>query len=100
MPAPFPGMTPYLENSDLGPEVHHLLISLLAETLNPQLLPTYRLVIEERVYQLSSEDALLTGIPAVAIALPMPRLTPVTRDFTIYVKPHGICSRMEKKVNE
>ena len=39
MSSPFPGMNPYLENPDLGPEVHHLLISLLAETLNPQLLP-------------------------------------------------------------
>ncbi|MBE9141210.1 DUF4058 family protein, partial [Nodosilinea sp. LEGE 07088] len=68
MPLPFPGMNPYLENSDLWPEVHHLLISLLAETLNPQLLPTYRVAIEKRVYQLSGEDALLIGIPDVAIA--------------------------------
>jgi hypothetical protein len=34
MDYPFPGMNPYLENPDLWPEVHHLLISLLAETLN------------------------------------------------------------------
>ncbi len=61
-------MNPYLENPDLWPEVHHLLISLLAETLNPQLLPTYRVAIEKRVYQLSGEDALLIGIPDVAIA--------------------------------
>ncbi|MBE9140129.1 DUF4058 family protein [Nodosilinea sp. LEGE 07088] len=68
MPSPFPGMNPYLENPDLWPEVHHLLIGLLAETLNPQLLPTYRVAIEKRVYQLSGEDALLIGIPDVAIA--------------------------------
>jgi hypothetical protein len=43
-------MDPYLENPDLWPEVHHLLISLLAETLNPQLLPIYRVAIEKRVY--------------------------------------------------
>lgn len=72
MPLPFPGMNPYLENPDLGPEVHHLLISLLAETLNPQLLPTYRVAIEKRVYQLSGEDALLIGIPDVAIAAAKP----------------------------
>jgi hypothetical protein len=65
-------MNPYLENPDLWPEVHHLLISLLAETLNPQLLPTYRVAIEKRVYQLSGEDALLIGIPDVAIAAAKP----------------------------
>jgi len=64
---PFPGMNPYLEDPDLWPEVHHLLISLLAETLNPQLLPTYRVAIEKRVYQLSGEDALLIGIPDVTV---------------------------------
>ncbi len=81
MPLPFPGMNPYLENPDLWPEVHHLLISLLAETLNPQLLPIYRVAIEKRVYQLSSEDALLIGIPDVAIAAAKPsapRSDPVT----------------------
>jgi len=72
MPLPFPGMNPYLENPDLWPEVHHLLIGLLAETLNPQLLPTYRVAIEKRVYQLSGEDALLIGIPDVAIAAAKP----------------------------
>jgi len=67
MDDPFPGMNPYLENPELWPEVHHLLISLLAETLNPQLLPTYRVAIEKRVYQLSGEEALLIGIPDVTI---------------------------------
>jgi hypothetical protein len=61
-------MDPYLENPDLWPEVHHLLISLLAETLNPQLLPIYRVAIEKRVYQLSGEDALLIGIPDVTVS--------------------------------
>lgn len=64
---PFPGMNPYLENPELWTEVHHLLISLLAETLNPQLLPTYRVAIEKRVYPLSGEDALLIGIPDVTV---------------------------------
>lgn len=92
MPLPFPGMNPYLENPDLWPEVHHLLISLLAETLNPQLLPTYRVAIEKRVYQLSGEDALLIGIPDVAIAAakssaprsaPMALATPATQPVAV-----------------
>lgn len=68
MPLPFPGMNPYLENPDLWPEVHHILISLLAETLNPQLLPIYRVAIEKRVYQISDEDTLLVGIPDVTVS--------------------------------
>jgi hypothetical protein len=67
MSNPFPGMNPYLENPEIWPEVHHLLISILAETLNPQLLPKYRVAIEKRVYQLSGEDVLLVGIPDVTI---------------------------------
>lgn len=67
MPLPFPGMNPYLEQPDRWPEVHHLLISLLAETLNPQLLPTYRVAIEKRIYQLSGTDSLLIGIPDVTV---------------------------------
>ncbi|MGA7938055.1 MAG: DUF4058 family protein [Kovacikia sp.] len=68
MPDPFPGMNPYLEHPDFWPEVHHLLISVLAESLNPQLLPKYRVAIEKRVYQLSGDDALLVGIPDVTVA--------------------------------
>jgi hypothetical protein len=56
-------MNPYLENPEFWLEVHHLLIGILAETLNPQLLPTYRAAIEQRVYQLDGTDALFVGIP-------------------------------------
>ncbi|MEQ8961940.1 MAG: DUF4058 family protein, partial [Coleofasciculus sp. C2-GNP5-27] len=35
MPSPFPGMNPYLENPELWPEVHHWLITAIAESLNP-----------------------------------------------------------------
>ncbi|MBE7381920.1 MAG: DUF4058 family protein [Leptolyngbya sp. SIO1E4] len=101
MPFPFPGMNPYLENPDLWPEVHHLLISLLAETLNPQLLPTYRVAIEKRVYQITGEDAVLIGIPdatvgvaktsvqaetPVAIASPPPHPITVTLPIPVEIK--------------
>jgi hypothetical protein len=68
MASPFPGMNPYLEHPELWPEVHHLLIGVLAETLNPQLLPKYRVAVEKRVYQTIAEDTLLIGVPDVAIA--------------------------------
>jgi hypothetical protein len=61
-------MNPYLENPEFWPEVHHLLISLLAETLNPQLLPKYRVAIEKRVYTLCGEESLLVGVPDATVA--------------------------------
>ncbi|WP_337907207.1 DUF4058 family protein [Iningainema tapete] len=63
IPYPFPGMNPYLENPKFWFEVHHLLIGIIAESLNSQLLPKYRVGVEKRVYQMSGEDALLIGIP-------------------------------------
>jgi hypothetical protein len=60
-------MNPYLEHPDMWPEVHHMLISVLAETLTPQLLPKYRAAIDKRVYYVSGEDALLVGIPDVTV---------------------------------
>jgi hypothetical protein len=91
MPSPFLGMNPYVENPELWTEVHHLLIGILAETLNPQLLPKYRAAIEKRVYQMNGEDALFVGIPDVTVersrtaaqspsnvAIAPPPATPVT----------------------
>ncbi len=67
MPYPFPGMNPYLEHPEFWAEVHHLLIGLIAESLNPQLLPKYRVAIEKRVYQMNGEDALFVGIPDATV---------------------------------
>jgi Protein of unknown function (DUF4058) len=67
MASPFPGMNPYLEHPEMWSEVHHMLISILAEILTPQLLPTYRAAIDKRVYYISGEDALLVGISDVTI---------------------------------
>lgn len=93
MSSPFPGVNPYLENPELWTEVHHLLIGILAETLNPQLLPKpkYRAAIGKHVYQMNGEDALLVGIPGVTVetrtdttqnpsnvAVVVPPATPVT----------------------
>ncbi len=59
----FPGMNPYLENSELWSEVHSWLIVLLARSLNPLLTPKYRAAVEKRVYS----DSLLVGIPDVSV---------------------------------
>ncbi len=68
MPSPFPGMNPYLEHPDFWSEVHHRLITAIADALAPDLLPKYRVAIEKRIYSSEIEDDLLIGIPDVSIA--------------------------------
>ncbi|MTJ49815.1 DUF4058 family protein [Dolichospermum sp. UHCC 0259] len=67
MSSPFPGMNPYLENPDLWSEVHHRLITAIADNIESHLSETYRVAIEKRTYRLDTEDSLLIGIPDVAI---------------------------------
>src|SRR5260370_22885174 len=55
VPAPFPGMDPYLETRDLWPDVHHGLISQIQAVLKPVVRPQYVVRVELRVY-ISDED--------------------------------------------
>ena len=52
---PFPGMNPYLERSDLWPDVHNDLIAQLRRSLGPRLPDRYRIALEARV-ELESSD--------------------------------------------
>ena len=45
MPSPFPGMNPYLENPQLWSEVHHRLITAIADAIEPNLSLQYRVAI-------------------------------------------------------
>lgn len=63
MPSPFAGMNPYLEQPEIWSQVHKWLTILIAQTLNPQLRPKYRVAIEERVYEARGDDSVLVGIP-------------------------------------
>lgn len=67
MPSPFPGMDPYLEHPGSWPNVHHRLITAIADALAPQLLPKYQVLIEERVYQTLGADSILVGIPDAVV---------------------------------
>ncbi|MEH2378386.1 MAG: DUF4058 family protein [Nostoc sp.] len=67
MAYPFPGMNPYLEDPELWPGVHHLLISEIARFLSPQLRPKYRVAVEVRMYETTDENSLLVGIPDVIV---------------------------------
>lgn len=75
MPNPFPGMNPYLESPELWRSIHNRLIVAIADFLTPQLLPKYLVDIEQRIYQISGEDALLVGIPDVAVQRSPDRIT-------------------------
>ncbi|MDY7015806.1 MAG: DUF4058 family protein, partial [Cyanobacteriota bacterium] len=72
MPSPFPGMNPYLENPELWTEVHHRLISAIADGIELNLPSQYRVAIEKRIYLCDGETQNLVGIPDVAVSTPTP----------------------------
>jgi hypothetical protein len=61
-------MNPYLESPELWRSIHNRAIVAIADFLTPQLLPKYLVDIEQRIYRISGEDALLVSIPDVAVA--------------------------------
>jgi len=77
MPSLFPGMNPYLEHPSLWAGIHHRLITAIANDLAPKLRPKYIVAIEERVYEVNGDTALLVGIPDVSVqsSLPIARST-------------------------
>jgi hypothetical protein len=67
MNSPFPGMNPYLENPAFWSEVHHRLITAIADSIEENIPPQYRVAIEQRTYLSDNSDAVLVGIPDVSI---------------------------------
>jgi hypothetical protein len=63
---PFPGMNPYLEQPELWYQIHNRLIIAIADELTPQIVPQYRVSIEERIYT-TVETPLLVGIADVSV---------------------------------
>jgi hypothetical protein len=68
MPSPLPGMNPYLENSELWSEFQSRMIVAIADALDNLLSRKYRVAVEKRVYLSQDDQALLIGIPDVAVA--------------------------------
>ena len=103
MPSPFPGMDPYLEHPSAWPNVHHRLITAIADSLAPQLLPKYQVLIEERVYQTIGTDSLLVGIPDAAIkrtqATSVPRKTNVAVS-NVPTQPIAVMLPMPEKIRQ
>jgi hypothetical protein len=67
MPSPFPGMDPYLEHPRAWPNIHHRLMTAIADDLAPKLLPKYQVLVEERIYQVDGQDSILVGAPDVSV---------------------------------
>jgi hypothetical protein len=67
MPSPFPGMNPYLEHPEFWAEVHHRLITAIADAIESNLSLNYRVAIEKRTYLSDGEESVLVGIPDVAV---------------------------------
>ncbi len=95
MPSPFPGMDPYLEQPSAWSNVHHRLITAIADDLAPQVLPKYQVLVEERIYQVETQDSILVGAPDVlvqqlrpdteasAVAVATPSAEPLSVTLTI-----------------
>jgi hypothetical protein len=95
VPSPFPGMDPYLEHPDLWPDVHHRLITAIADAVGPQLRPKYRVAIEKRTYLAEAEDMSFVGRPDAAVLRERPTVDylppgtdvspPATQPLTVVV---------------
>lgn len=67
MGSPFPGMDPYLEHPDLWSDLHHRLITTLADTLGPQVRPRYIVRVDFRTYRETVAGLELIGRPDVDV---------------------------------
>jgi len=103
MPNPFPGMNPYLENTDLWPEVHNRLNVAIADALVPQLLPKYRVAIEKRIYEINGESSVLVGIPDVSIQRRSNQINPITSNVAVLAPtttPMKVAVPMPEEIRE
>lgn len=103
MRSPFPGMNPYLEHPELWAEVHHWMITLIAESLVPKVRPKYRVAVEKRIYQTVDEKSLLIGIPDVSVARNLTSSTPTETAVAVApppTKPTTVTLPMPEEVRE
>jgi Protein of unknown function (DUF4058) len=69
MPSPFPGMNPYLEQSDNWQDFHTEFLTGLRHQLDPRLGPDYIVLLEKHVYihELPPEPRRLLGRPDISV---------------------------------
>lgn len=76
MPSPFPGMDPYLENTDFWPGFHNGFMHYAQEDLQPRLPPGYVATLEMRVYfepDPESQFRRLQRVPDLEVVRTVPR---------------------------
>lgn len=109
MPSPFPGMNPYLENTQFWSQVHNRLIVEIADIINPQIRPKYRMELEQRVYcdtESNGENfsGSLVGIPDNVVFQASPTTPPFPSSGVAIasppVKPLTVTLPQPKKVKE
>ncbi|GET36561.1 DUF4058 family protein [Microseira wollei] len=101
MPSPFPGMDPYLENSELWSAVHNRLIVAIADDLVDHLSEKYRVEIEKRTYFSSDDESLLVGIPDVAVVTgKLTESASGTATMALPVQPQKVTVPIAQEVNE
>ncbi|OKH55981.1 hypothetical protein NIES2101_01585 [Calothrix sp. HK-06] len=64
---PFPGMNPYLENPVFWAELHHRLITAIADAIEVNIPQQYQVAIEQRTYLSDDSDSVSVGIPDVSV---------------------------------
>ena len=67
MRTPFPGMDPWLEHPALWPDVHHRLITAMADALTPLVAPRYYVAVERRTYRMTADELALFGVPDLGV---------------------------------
>ncbi|MBV9390043.1 MAG: DUF4058 family protein [Chroococcidiopsidaceae cyanobacterium CP_BM_ER_R8_30] len=102
MRSPFPGMNPYLENSELWSEVHSRLIVAIADDLSEHISEKYRVAIEKRTYFSGEDDSLLVGIPDVSVVGKQPEQSQssATATLTPPIEPITVTLPMAEEVQE
>jgi len=80
MPNPFPGMNPWLENPAIWRDVHHRLISAIANHLAPRLRPRYFVAVETHTFiSLAPDTPGLSRYPEVMVV----ERTPVVKEVAV-----------------
>lgn len=99
MNSPFPGMNPYLESNIFWSEVHHRLITAIADAIEVNIPPQYRVAIEQRTYLSDDSDAVLVGIPDVSVFSQKEKLPEHSSTKTEVSAPEGITVTMPMPEN-
>lgn len=101
MRSPFPGMNPYLENSELWSAVHSRLIVAIADDLVDHLSEKYRVEVEKRTYFSSADESVLVGIPDVAVITGRAAEPTVSSSTAILsTQPQKVTVPIAEEVNE